>query len=130
MALAAIPMTGRRSAALLGRIHSQPQAAYSIQFRTQDPSGAVRHMTETVVAASGIPGFIGTITDVTDLVAARDQLHYMAALHRNMFEQVPTGILVYLRHAPGAILSCNLGLSSRSARLLAHPRSKTNRSAC
>ncbi len=102
----------------------------SIQFRTQDPSGAVRHMTETVVRASGMAGFIGTITDVTDLVAARDQLHQMAALHRSMFEQVPTGILYSSR--TGAILSCNpafsrmLGYSSSEIegspiRLLIHP---------
>jgi diguanylate cyclase (GGDEF)-like protein/PAS domain S-box-containing protein len=101
-----------------------------VQFRTQDSSGAVRHLIETVVAASGIAGFIGTITDVTDLVEARDQLHQMAALHRGMFEQVPTGIAYSTRS--GELLSCNpafsrmLGYSSeqiegKPIRQLIHP---------
>lgn len=102
----------------------------SVEYRTRDPSGRVRHLAETVVASSAIPGFIGTITDVTDLVAARDQLHQVATLHRNMFEQVPTGILYAAR--TGEIMSCNpafsrmLGYSSaeiegKSIRLLVHP---------
>jgi diguanylate cyclase (GGDEF)-like protein/PAS domain S-box-containing protein len=81
----------------------------NVQFRTQDSSGTVRHMIETVVAASGIPGFIGTITDVTDLVSARGLLHQMEALHRGMFEQVPTGIWYATR--TGVFLSCNPAFS-------------------
>ena len=102
----------------------------SVQYRTQDRSGAVRHVLETVVAASAVPGFIGTITDVTELVSARDQLHQVEALHRGMFEQVPTGIFYLAR--TGALLSCNpafsrtLGYSSselegKTARELVHP---------
>jgi PAS domain S-box-containing protein len=80
-----------------------------IQFRTQEPSGAVRHMAETIVPATDIPGFIGTITDVTDLVTARDQLHKMEALHRSMFEQVPIGIAYSTRN--GNLMSCNPAFS-------------------
>src|SRR5579862_6480246 len=81
----------------------------SIQYRTQGASGAVRHIVETVVAASTVSGFIGTITDVTDLVLAQDQLHQMEALHRGMFEQVPTGIL-YSTHT-AVVMSCNRAFS-------------------
>src|SRR5579863_4263027 len=41
-------------------------------YRTLAEDGAVRHFSEQVVPAEGIAGWVGTITDVTDLVAARD----------------------------------------------------------
>jgi diguanylate cyclase (GGDEF)-like protein/PAS domain S-box-containing protein len=102
----------------------------SVQYRTRDSSGAVRHIIETVVSASGIAGFIGTITDVTELVSARNQLQEVEALHRSMFEQVPTGIVYFTR--AGTLISCNpafsrmLGLSSseiegKPIRELIHP---------
>jgi PAS domain S-box-containing protein len=75
------------------------------EYRTQDASGAVRYMTETVVAVAGGSGFIGTITDVTELVAARADLHKIEALHRNTFEQLPLGIVYASRE--GEVLSCN-----------------------
>ena len=80
------------------------------EYRTQDSSGQVRYMTETVVAAGGESGFIGTITDVTELVAARADLHNVEALHRNTFEQLPLGIVYATRE--GEVLSCNLAFST------------------
>jgi PAS domain S-box-containing protein len=42
-------------------------------YRTLTGDGAIRHFSEQVVAANGMPGWVGTITDFTDLVAARDE---------------------------------------------------------
>jgi PAS domain S-box-containing protein len=58
-----------------------------------------------VVAAEGIPGWVGTITDVTDLVAARDDLRRVESLFRNTFDQAPIGIAHADRR--GKILRCN-----------------------
>lgn len=80
------------------------------EYRTQDAAGAVRYMTETVVAVAGAQGFIGTITDVTELVAARADLHNIEALHRNTFEQLPLGIVYTTRE--GEVLSCNQAFSA------------------
>jgi PAS domain S-box-containing protein len=84
--------------------------AMRFDYRTQDASGAVRYMSETVVAMAGGTGFIGTITDVTELVATRADLHKIEALHRNTFEQLPLGIVYTTRE--GEILSCNEAFSS------------------
>jgi PAS domain S-box-containing protein len=60
-------------------------------YRTLD-DGEVRHFSEQVVAADGVSGWIGTITDVTDLVNARDHLRKVESLFRNTFDQAPIGI--------------------------------------
>jgi PAS domain S-box-containing protein len=62
-------------------------------YRTQAADGAVRHFSEQVVAADGVPGWVGTITDFTDLVAARDNLRKAETLYRNTFDQAPLGIV-------------------------------------
>jgi PAS domain S-box-containing protein len=54
--------------------------------------GAVRHFSEQVVAAEGVPGWVGTITDFTDLMTARDDLRRAETLFRNTFDQAPLGI--------------------------------------
>ena len=56
-------------------------------------NGAVRHFSEQVVAADGIAGWVGTITDFTDLVAARDDLRRAETLFLNTFDQAPLGIV-------------------------------------
>jgi len=61
-------------------------------YRTQAHGGAVRHFSEQVAAVEGVPGWIGTITDVTDLVAARDNLRKAESLFRNTFDQAPIGV--------------------------------------
>jgi PAS domain S-box-containing protein len=60
-------------------------------YRTQ-ADGEVRHLSEQVVAVDGVPGWIGTITDVTDLVHARDHLRKAETMFRNTFDQAPIGI--------------------------------------
>jgi PAS domain S-box-containing protein len=61
-------------------------------YRTQAADGEVRHLSEQVVAVGGVPGWIGTITDVTDLVHARDHLRKAETMFRNTFDQAPIGI--------------------------------------
>ena len=60
-------------------------------YRTQH-DGEVRHFSEQVVAADGASGWVGTITDVTDLVHARDHLRKAETMFRNTFDQAPIGI--------------------------------------
>ena len=62
-------------------------------YRTQASDGTVRHFSEQVVAAEGVPGWVGTITDFTDLVTARDNLRKAETLFRNTFDQAPLGIV-------------------------------------
>jgi PAS domain S-box-containing protein len=60
-------------------------------YRTQ-ADGEVRNFSEHVVAAGGAPGWVGTITDVTDLVNARDHLRKAETMFRNTFDQAPIAI--------------------------------------
>ncbi len=83
----------------------RPAASRFDGYRTQAQDGAVRHFSEQVVPAEGIPGWVGTITEVTDLVAARDDLRRVESLFRNTFDQAPIGIAHADRR--GRILRCN-----------------------
>jgi PAS domain S-box-containing protein len=74
-------------------------------YRTRAEDGTTRHFTEQVVAANGAPGWIGTITDVTDLVTARDHLRKAETMFRNTFDQAPIGIAHADRR--GRLLRCN-----------------------
>ena len=74
-------------------------------YRTQSEDGAVRHFAEQVVAADGVPGWVGTITDFTDLVAARDHLRKAETMFSNTFDQAPIGIVHADRR--GRLLRCN-----------------------
>jgi PAS domain S-box-containing protein len=74
-------------------------------YRTQAEDGTTRHFSEQVVAANGAPGWIGTITDVTDLVTARDHLRKAETMFRNTFDQAPIGIAHADRR--GRLLRCN-----------------------
>ena len=89
---------GRSSAA-------SPTASRFDGYRTLAEDGAVRHFSEQVVAAEGMPGWVGTITDYTDLFAARDDLRRAESLFRNTFDQAPIGIAHADRR--GKILRCN-----------------------
>ncbi len=62
-------------------------------YRTQAGDGTDRHYSEQVVSVQGAPGWIGTIADFTDLVAARDNLRRAETLFRNTFDQAPIGIV-------------------------------------
>jgi PAS domain S-box-containing protein len=61
-------------------------------YRTQAEDGSIRHFSEHVVAASNGAGFVGTISDFTDLVAARDNLRKAETLFRYTFDQAPIGV--------------------------------------
>jgi PAS domain S-box-containing protein len=73
-------------------------------YRTQT-DGEVRNFSEQVVAAGGVPGWVGTITDVTDLVNAREHLRKAETMFRNTFDQAPIGIAYADRH--GRLLRFN-----------------------
>jgi PAS domain S-box-containing protein len=62
-------------------------------YRTQSEDGTVRHISEQVVPSDGVDGWVGTIADFTDLVAARDNLRRAEILFRNTFDQAPLGII-------------------------------------
>ncbi len=71
----------------------QPSPSRFDGYRTLSDDGTVRHYSEQVVAARGVPGWLGTIADFTDLVAARDNLRRAEILFRNTFDQAPLGIV-------------------------------------
>lgn len=74
-------------------------------YRTRADDGSVRHFSEQVVATEGVPGWVGTISDFTDLVAARDNLRKAETLFSNTFDQAPIGIAYADRS--GMLLRCN-----------------------
>jgi len=62
------------------------------EYRTDPERYGARVLAEQVVPAAGADGFVGTITDVTDLIAVRDELRKLETLFRHSFEQAPIGI--------------------------------------
>ncbi len=62
------------------------------EYRTLSGDGVVRFISEQVAPAHGVCGFVGTISDFTDLVTARDNLRKAESLFRNTFDQAPIGI--------------------------------------
>jgi PAS domain S-box-containing protein len=74
-------------------------------YRTQAEGGNIRHLSEQVVPVEGTSGWIGTITDFTDLVTARDSLRKTETMFRNTFDQAPIGIAYADRG--GRIMRCN-----------------------
>jgi PAS domain S-box-containing protein len=83
----------------------QPRPTRFDSYRTQADDGSVRHFSEQVVAADGVAGWIGTITDVSDLVTARDHLRQAETMFHNTFDQAPIGIAHADRR--GRLLRCN-----------------------
>lgn len=83
----------------------QPVPSRFDNYRTQTEDGAIRHFSEQVVAVDGVPGWVGTITDFTDLVTARDHLRKAETMFRNTFDQAPIGIAHADRR--GRLLRCN-----------------------
>jgi PAS domain S-box-containing protein len=71
----------------------QPKPSRFDGYRTQSKEGLVRHISEQVVQADGVDGWVGTIADFTDLVTARDKLRRAEILFRNTFDQAPLGIV-------------------------------------
>ncbi len=62
------------------------------EYRTLPRNGVVRFFAEQVVPIAGGEGFVGTISDFTDLVTARGHLHKAETLFSNTFDQAPIGI--------------------------------------
>jgi PAS domain S-box-containing protein len=79
--------------------------ALRLEYRTMPPGGELRHFTEHCVPIEGATGFVGTITDVTELVRARNELHKTETLFQNTCEQAPIGIVYADYH--GRLLRCN-----------------------
>jgi PAS domain S-box-containing protein len=87
-------------------------------YRTLAADGSIRYYAEQVVPANGVAGYVGTISDFTDLVQARDELHQAETVFQNTFNQAPIGIAYADRS--GKFLRCNdtfcslLGLDSEA----------------
>ncbi len=79
------------------------------EYSTEPVGGELRSYSEQLVAAEGVPGFVGAITDLTDLVAARNELRRSENLFQNTCEQAPIGIAYTDRH--GRFLRCNQAFS-------------------
>jgi PAS domain S-box-containing protein len=62
------------------------------EYRADPKRLGTRVLAEQVVPAASANSFVGTITDVTDLIAARDELRKLETLFRHSFEQAPIGI--------------------------------------
>jgi PAS domain S-box-containing protein len=100
------------------------------EYRMEPVGGVVRYFCEQLVPATGVAGYVGTISDFTDLIAARGNLRRAETLLLNTFDQAPIGIAYadrdgrFLRCNPafGALL--NFGteeLAARSGSDLTHP---------
>ena len=83
----------------------QPRPTRFDSYRTIADDGSARHFSEQVVAAEGVPGWVGTIADFTELVAAREHLRQAETMFRNTFDQAPIGIAHADRR--GRLLRCN-----------------------
>jgi PAS domain S-box-containing protein len=77
----------------------------TFEWRSAPHDGDSRVLTEQVVAADGIAGFVGTITDITERVWARTSLQRAETLFQDTFEQAPIGIAYASRD--GRFLRCN-----------------------
>ena len=63
----------------------------AFEYRCRPEGGAVRFYAEHVQPLPG-NAYIGTISDFTDLVTARGELHKIENLFRNTFDQAPIGV--------------------------------------
>ena len=79
--------------------------AVRFEYRSDPQRYGLRFLAEQIVPAEGASGFVGTITDVTDLIATRGELRRMETLFRNTIEQSPIGIAYADRD--GRFLRCN-----------------------
>jgi PAS domain S-box-containing protein len=86
-----------------------PKPSRFDSYRTRSDDGVISHISEQVVP-DGVDGWVGTIADFTDLVAARDNLRRAEILFRNTFDQAPLGI-VYAERS-GRFLRFNQAFSA------------------
>jgi PAS domain S-box-containing protein len=76
----------------------------AFEYRTRPQGDALRFYSEHVQPLGG-EGYIGTITDVTDLVAARSELHKQSTLLEAVISDLPVGLLAC--DVSGNITHCN-----------------------
>ena len=74
-------------------------------YRTKPLGRPMRYLCEEVVPAKGVPGFVGTISDFTDLITTRGELRKAESLFHNTFEQAPIGVAY--ADASGQFMRCN-----------------------
>jgi PAS domain S-box-containing protein len=79
-----------------GEFCEQPRAM-TFEYRTRQDDGGVRYFSEKVAPIEGIDGYVGSISDFTDLVNTRADLHKAENLFRNTFDQAPFGIIFVSR---------------------------------
>jgi PAS domain S-box-containing protein len=102
---------------------------YRCQYRTLGSDGSVRFMLETLVPAVGVSGFVGTMTDVTALVMAQQELekiHFALASASRLagMAEVATNVL----HNVGNVLnSVNVSVALLRERILQWKASKLER---
>lgn len=62
------------------------------EYRTLSPDGATHYFAELVVPMPGSSGYVGTISDFTELVTTRGDLRRAETVFRNTIDQAPLGI--------------------------------------
>ena len=72
---------------------SRHQRAMTFEYRAVLGDAAARFYLEKVVPVRGLTGYVGTISDFTDLVDVRGELHKAETLFRNTIDQAPIGIV-------------------------------------
>ena len=63
------------------------------EYRTRLRNGEVRHIAEQLAPAHGVPGYVGTISDFTDLAAAREALLRQQTLLEAVVSELPLALL-------------------------------------
>ncbi|HEX3849231.1 MAG TPA: PAS domain S-box protein [Steroidobacteraceae bacterium] len=94
-----------RMEALWADFCSSPSPSRFDGYRTFADDGSVRHFAEQVVPAEGVAGWVGTITDLTELFNVRQDLRKAETLFGNTFDQAPIGIAFAGRD--GKLFRCN-----------------------
>lgn len=84
------PEDRERVESLCVEFSAQPRAM-TFEYRAI-ADGAVRFYAERVVPIHGLSAYVGIITDFTDLVTVRGDLHKAETLFRNTFDQAPIGV--------------------------------------
>ena len=85
------------------------------EYRTEPVAGVIRFFAEQVVAVDGVAGFVGTISDVTDLVAARGNLQRERHFVSSALDSLPG--LFYVIDEESRLLLWNRNLEALSGYL-------------
>lgn len=86
------PDDRERVKAICEDFYKNPRAM-TFEYRALPGESGVRFYSEKVVPIHGAAGYVGTITDFTDLADARGELRKAETLFRNTFDQAPIGIV-------------------------------------